>query len=61
MSEISKSFETDTKLPEGFYRDISTYDADLLYEMRIKIKYYNNSNEERTIYGNIVYHEIKSA
>ncbi|NVM33943.1 MAG: hypothetical protein HWN81_00005 [Candidatus Lokiarchaeota archaeon] len=46
-------------LPDGAYKDISKYDADVYGTMRLKIKYYNNSAIQRTIYGNIVYHEVK--
>ena len=47
------------KLPDGIYKDISSYDADVIGGMRIKITYTNSTAGAITIYGNIVYHEIK--
>ena len=47
------------RLPEGFYKDVSSYDADLIYGMRIKLNYVNNTNNNVIIYGNIIYHEVK--
>jgi hypothetical protein len=47
------------ELPEGFYRDSSEYDADLIKDMEVRITAYNNSGVPVTLRGNIVYHEIK--
>lgn len=46
------------RMPDGMYRDISTYDADLIGTMRIKVCYTNNTANAVTIYGNIIYHEV---
>ena len=46
-------------LPNGFYRDVSKYDADLYINMKVKLHYYNSASSARDIYANIVVHEIK--
>lgn len=52
-------FGFDCELPNGLYRDVSDYDADLIQGMQIKLIYQNNSAGAHTIRGNIIYHELK--
>jgi len=49
----------DVRMPNGFYRELSSYEADLVKDMKITIEYKNNSSESKIIYGNIIYHEVK--
>jgi hypothetical protein len=56
---LLNQFGFNVYLPNGFYRDISPYDADLIKDMRIKINYNNTQSSEIIIYGNIIYHEIQ--
>lgn len=50
-------FGYSVRLPDGLYRDVSQYDADLIQDMKIKIKYTSTRTDK--IYFNIVLHEMK--
>jgi hypothetical protein len=52
-------FGFDVELPDGFYRDRSEYDADLIQDMKIIITVKNNTGSPYTCRGNIVFHEVK--
>lgn len=52
-------FGFDVELPNGFYRDKSDYDADVIKDMRIDLIFKNNTGQAITPKGNIVYHELK--
>lgn len=52
-------FAFDAELPNGFYRDRSDYDAELVAGMQIQITYKNNGLVAHTIRGNITYHEVR--
>lgn len=51
-------FGFDVFVAEGFYEDESRYDADLIKDMKIEITYYNNTNEDLTVYANFVLHQV---
>lgn len=52
-------FGFDVEIPDGFYRDISSYDADVIKDMKIKVIYKNKDTvNDRSIGINIVYHEV---
>jgi len=51
-------FGTSVYVSEGFYVDESKYDADLIQNMKIELNYYNNGASNRTIYMNVVLHEL---
>lgn len=56
---LLNQFGFGVKLPQGFYKDQSDYDADLIKDMKIVIEYKNNSSEAKIARGNIVFHEVK--
>lgn len=56
---ILNQFGFNAEMPNGFYRDVSSYDADLIKDMQIEITYKNNSDTAKILKGNIVYHEVK--
>lgn len=56
---ILNQFGFNAEMPNGFYRDVSSYDADLVKDMQIEITYKNNSDTAKILKGNIVYHEVK--
>lgn len=50
-------FGFDVNLPDGqMYRDISSYDADLIGDMKIRIEYTSTRTDK--VYFNIVLHEL---
>ena len=57
---ILNQFGFNAEMPNGFYRDVSEYDADLIKDMAIEITYKNNSSESVVIKGNITYHEVRA-
>lgn len=52
-------FGFDVALPNGFFHDESSYDADLIKDMKIKVIYKNNGTDTIKNGVNIVYHELK--
>jgi len=54
---VLNRFGFDVNMCDGFYRDISSYDADLLGGMIIKIVYINNTGT-RNLYFNTIYHQV---
>jgi hypothetical protein len=58
-NHILNKFGFGVYMPHGYYSDISNYDADLFLGMQIEIEYKNNSAEDKTILGNIIWHEVK--
>lgn len=57
---VLNQFGFDAELPDGFYRDVSEYDADLIKDMKIVIEYTNNGTETFTARGNVTYHEVRA-
>lgn len=43
---------------EGFYEEKSQYDADLIQDMKIGVKYYNTGSEVISVYVNLDIHEV---
>lgn len=52
-------FGFDVAVPDGFFRDRSDYDADLIKDMKIVVTYKNNGMETIKNGMNIVFHELK--
>jgi len=47
------------EIPNGFYRDESQYDADMIQDMKIEVTYKNNDlNNDKSVGINIVYHQL---
>lgn len=46
--------------PQGLYRHTSTYDADLIQNMQIKVTYTQAAAAARTVYFNVILHELKT-
>ena len=42
------------------YSDKSDYDADLIKDMKVRVIYYNDSAEEKTVGLNVIFHEVKA-
>ena len=55
---LLNQFGFDVYLPNGFYRDVSTYDASLFYGMQIEIVYKNNGTTPIKVFGNIIFHQL---
>lgn len=55
---VLNTFGFDVRLPNGFFKDVSSYDADVIKDMCICIEYTNNSDSPVVIYGNMVFHEV---
>jgi hypothetical protein len=55
---LLNQFGFDVYLPNGFYRDVSNYDASVFYGLQIEIVYKNNGLEDVKVYGNVIYHEL---
>ena len=58
-NHVLNQFGFDCELPDGFFRDHSDYDADIIKDMKITVEYKNNGSEVFTARGNIVFHEVK--
>ena len=52
-------FGFDVSVPNGFFHDQSSYDADLIKDMKIVVVYKNNGNSSVKNGANIDYHELK--
>jgi len=46
------------RMPDGMYKDVSNYDADVIKDMKIKVHYYNSNASAKDVYVNIVFHEV---
>jgi len=51
-------FGFNVEMPDGFYKDESSYDADLIQNMKIELTYFNNGENEKHIGVNFTLHEI---
>jgi hypothetical protein len=51
-------FGFDVCLPDGFYKDESNYDADVIKDMKIELTYVNNGPSDLMIGVNITLHQI---
>ncbi len=51
-------FGFDVCLPDGFYKDESNYDADVIKDMKIELTYKNNGVSDRMIGINLTLHEL---
>ena len=60
-SAFLNQFGFDVAMPDGFFRDKSEYDADLIKDMKVVITYKNNGVAEIVNGINIVFHEITEA
>ena len=56
---VLNQFGFDCELPDGFFKDHSEYDADIIENMKISIEYKNNGSENFTARGNIIFHEVR--
>lgn len=56
---ILNQFGFDTAVPNGFYRDVSEYDADLIKGMKVRVVYKHAGQDTLKNGMNIVFHELK--
>lgn len=55
---LLNQFGFDVVVSELLYSDKSDYDADLIKDMQVKIVYKNDSDIEKTVGFNLIYHEV---
>lgn len=56
---VLNQFGFEARLSEGFYRDQSKYEANLLGGLYLKLEYQETKNEAKDIHINIDFHEVK--
>jgi hypothetical protein len=54
---LLNQFGFNVYIAEGFYEDVSNYDADLIEDMKVGVTYYNTSSSQVTIYINLTLHQ----
>jgi hypothetical protein len=52
-------FGDNVVISELLYSDKSDYDADLIQDMKVKIVYYNDTNADKEVGFNVIFHEVK--
>jgi len=52
-------FGFDVCLPDGHFKDVSDYDADVIKDLKIVVSYTNNTAQTKKIGANVVLHELK--
>jgi hypothetical protein len=52
-------FGFDVCLPDGHFKDVSDYDADVIKDLKIVVSYTNNTAQTKKVGVNFVLHELK--
>lgn len=53
-------FGISVQMPDGYYKDESRYDADLIAGMKVELEYYNNESQAKYVGVNFTLHEVIS-
>jgi len=57
-SKMLNQFGFGANICEGYYKDKSDYDADLIKDLKVEVTYYNNGDSDLVIGANFILHQI---